>query len=202
LFATNITPDRDNDRIGITFFFHKAPIETSWDLVGGDQFFYIDQRIGKENEAWTHYCVIAQAPEEIGGVSMRARFTSFPTGKVWYDDFAIEEAELVIVSIEDFGNKGVNIATEYMLQNNYPNPFNPITHIEYYVPKAGNISLIVYNVTGQKVRTITEAQHTKGVFHALWDGRDDFGNMVSSGIYFYQLKGNDAVITKKMTFLK
>jgi len=102
--ATNVTPDRDNDRIGITFFFHKGPIETGWDLVGGDQFFYIDQRTGKENEGWTHYVVIALAPEESEGVSMRARFTSFPTGKVWYDDFSIEKLD---VQPEILANPGV-----------------------------------------------------------------------------------------------
>jgi len=202
MFASNVTPDRDNDRIGYTFFFHKAPIETNWDLVGGDQFFYIDQRTGMENQDWTQLMAIAQAPEEAAGVSVRARFTSFPTGKVWYDDFSIQEVTILLTSIEDYGRKGVNVATEYMLQNNYPNPFNPLTKIEYYVPKAGNISLVVYNVTGQKVRTLAEGQHMKGVFQAIWDGRDDFGNMLSSGMYFYQLKGTNAVITKKMTFLK
>jgi len=93
-YPTNVIPERDNNRIGICFFFHKAPIETNWDLVGGDQFFYIDQRRGHEDSEWVHYVAIAKAPEEAAGVSMRARFTSFPTGKVWWDDFSIEELDV------------------------------------------------------------------------------------------------------------
>ena len=197
-----ITPDRDNDRLGLCFFFHKAPIETNWDLVGGDQFVYFDQRPGKEKQPWTRYTVIAKAPLEAAGVSMRARFTSFPTGSVWYDDFSIQEVKLIETSIEDYGPKGVTVATEYMLKNNYPNPFNPFTHIEYYVPKADDVELVVYNVMGQKIRTLAKGFHAKGSYNVLWDGLDDFGNAVASGIYFYQLKGGNSVITKKMTFLK
>jgi hypothetical protein len=202
MFASANNPEFFNDRMGICFFFHKAPLTTNWDLVGGDQFFYIDQRTGKENQDWTKQTVLVQAPDEAAGFSMRARFNNYPTGSVWYDDFSFQEATLVPTSIEDFGRKGVKIVNEYMLQNNYPNPFNPITHIEFYVPQAGNISLDVYNVTGQKVKTLTEGFHAKGTFHALWDGRDNAGNVLSSGMYFYQLKGTNAVITKKMTFIK
>ncbi|MCP4419702.1 MAG: hypothetical protein GY805_24080, partial [Chloroflexi bacterium] len=94
MHATNITTARDNDRIGITFFFHKAPIETSWDLLSpGDLFFYVDQT--NDSTGWTHYNVITKSPPaDVGGVSMRARFTSFPTGKAWFDDFTIEELDI------------------------------------------------------------------------------------------------------------
>ncbi|MBN1407552.1 MAG: T9SS type A sorting domain-containing protein, partial [Calditrichaceae bacterium] len=202
MFGTAVTPEFINNRLGLCFFFHKAPLETNWDLVGGDQFVYLDQRTGKENQDWTKITVIAQAPEEAAGFSMRARFNNFPTGSVWYDDFAFQEATLIPTAIEEFGKHGAKIVTEYMLRNNYPNPFNPITNIEYYVPKAGSVSLVVYNVVGQKVRTLIEGHHNPGTFHAIWDGCNNAGEMLSSGVYFYQLKGTDAVITKKMTFIK
>ena len=202
MFATAATPEFFDNRMGLCFFFHKAPIETNWDLVGGDQFAYIDQRTGKENQDWTKLSVLALAPEEAAGFSMRARFNNFPTGSVWYDDFSFQEVTLIPTSIEEFGHKGVTMATEYMLKNNYPNPFNPFTHIEYYVPENGNVELVVYSITGQKIRTLMSGIHLKGNYQAMWDGTDDYGNTVASGIYFYQLKGANAAITKKMTFLK
>jgi hypothetical protein len=200
--STNVTPYFDDQRLGICFFFHKAPIETSWELTGGDQFAYIDQRTGKENEDWTRLMVLTYGPEEAAGFSVRARFNNFPMVSVWYDDFEVCELTLIPTSIEEYGKNGVSIVTEYMLRNNYPNPFNPLTHIEYSVPKAGMVELVVYNVMGQRVRTLMSGNHAQGTFSAMWDGTDNNGNVVPSGIYFYQLQGEGAVITKKMTFLK
>ena len=201
MFATAGTMEYIEDRMGICYFFHKSPLYTDFSSFD-DQFAYIDQRPGQENQDWTQLMIITQAPDEAAGFSMRARFNSFSTGSVWYDDFSFQEVTLVPTAIEDYGKKGVTIATEYMLKNNYPNPFNPITNIEYYVPKAGNISLVVYNIMGQKVRTLVQGNHNQGTFHAVWDGCNDTGKLLSSGVYFYQLKGTDAVITKKMTFIK
>jgi hypothetical protein len=201
-FATNITPDRDNDRIGITFFFHKEPLYEAWDLVGGDQFFYIDQRTGKEREDWTLYKVIAQAPEEAAGASMRARFTSFPTGSVWYDDFSIQEVSMVVTAIENPTNQLAIMPAEYELFNNYPNPFNPETIIEYKVPNTGKVKLAIYNVLGQNVKTLVDMNQPAGTYTVMWDGTDNNGSKLASGVYFYQLIGENALITKKMTLIK
>jgi len=202
-WATNVIPDRDNNRIGITFFFHKAPIETTWDLNGGDQFFYIDQRGGQEKQGWTQYNVIAQAPDtDVGGVSMRARFTSFPTGKAWYDDFSIEPVTMVITALEEPSNYTTLTPSDYQLKNNYPNPFNPETIIEYKVPKSGQVKLAIYNVLGQKVKTLVDVHQLAGLYTVMWDGNDESGNKLASGVYFYQLIGENALITKKMTLLK
>jgi len=200
--ATNVTPDRDNDRVGMTFFFHKGPIETGWDLVGGDQFFYFDQRIGKENEDWKQYNVIAMAPEEAAGVSVRARFTSFPTGKVWYDDFSVQKVNMVVSAIEPATNNLALTPSEFELGNNYPNPFNPETIFEYRVPVSGRVHIAIFNVLGQKVRTLVDQDQVAGVHHVMWDGKDNAGNRLSTGMYFYQLRGDNALITKKMTMIK
>ncbi|NOX88610.1 MAG: T9SS type A sorting domain-containing protein [Calditrichaeota bacterium] len=201
-YPTNVIPDRDNNRIGVCFFFHKSPIETSWNLVGGDQFFYIDQRRGHEDSDWTLYAAVAQAPEEAAGVSMRARYTSFPTGKTWWDDFAIQEIIPLAVSVDDPSQQLPVIATDYRLSNNYPNPFNPTTVIEYTVPKAGKVNIAVYDVLGRKVRTLVNQNLMPGTYNVVWDGTDDAGERVTTGVYFYQMHTQNAVITKKMTFIK
>ena len=200
--ATNITPDRDVNRMGINFFFHKPPIDESFDLVGGDQFFYIDQRPGKEREDWTLYKVIVQAPEETAGVSMRARFNPDVTGSVWYDDFGIQNVQILITAIEHPTNQIAIMPAEYELFNNYPNPFNPETIIEYKVPITGQVKMAIYNVLGQNVRTLVDVHQPAGTYMVMWDGKDNHGNKLSSGVYFYQLIGENALITRKMTLLK
>ncbi len=89
------------------------------------------------------------------------------------------------------------------LAQNRPNPFNPVTTIEFTVRRAGPVTLRVYNVAGQLVRTLVDDQRRPGVMHqARWNGRNDGGQQVSSGVYFYKLVAQDFVKTRKMVLLK
>ncbi len=90
------------------------------------------------------------------------------------------------------------------LMQNYPNPFNPITRIEFLVPEgaAQNVSLVIYDVTGAKVRTLVNSPMNPGRYISEWDGRNDLGNPVGSGVYFYQIRQKGFSDTKKMLLLK
>jgi hypothetical protein len=90
------------------------------------------------------------------------------------------------------------------LQQNYPNPFNPQTRITYFVPdgKAQQVSLVIYDVTGARVRTLVNGQKGAGRFVELWDGRNDHGNPVGSGVYFYRLRMPGFTQTRKLVLLK
>ncbi len=90
----------------------------------------------------------------------------------------------------------------YELSQNYPNPFNPGTTIKYKLPKSGKIKLIVYNVLGQKVATLYNGIHMLGTYSMKWNGMDDQGHAVPSGIYFYRLEAGSFTKTAKMTLLK
>jgi hypothetical protein len=200
-YPTNVVKDRVDDRIAVNFFYHATPHTTRWDLVDGDQFFYIDQR--NEATGWTHYTIISQAPSEgADGMSMRARFNPDAMGKAWYDDFNIQEVNVLVTNLERPVNRLAITPIEYELYNNYPNPFNPETIIEYRVSKTGRVHLAVFNVLGQKVRTLVDQDQFRGTHRVMWDGKDDSGNRLASGMYFYQLKGENALITKKMTLIK
>ncbi len=95
------------------------------------------------------------------------------------------------------------LPTEFSLSRNYPNPFNPTTTIEFALPKAGNVTLTVYNMLGQQVRTLVSTEMAAGNFKAMWDAQDNFGRKVSSGMYFYRLEVDNNVIgTQKMLLLK
>ncbi len=94
----------------------------------------------------------------------------------------------------------VNLVTE--LKGNYPNPFNPTTHINFSLKKAGKVELVIYNINGQKVRTLVDGEMAADNHSVKWNGRDDRGNSVSSGTYFYRLQTSETSQTRKMLMLK
>ncbi len=89
-----------------------------------------------------------------------------------------------------------------MLHQNYPNPFNPETTISFDLPKAGPANLSVYNVKGQLVKTLADGNLDFGKQSFVWNGTDNNGRNVTSGIYFYRLTANGSVETKKMMLMK
>ena len=90
----------------------------------------------------------------------------------------------------------------FVLNNNFPNPFNPTTQISYSLPTDAYVQLDIFNIRGQNVKTLVDQRQTAGVHNIVWDGRDNTGRSVSSGIYFYRIQAGDVVITKRMTLLK
>jgi hypothetical protein len=88
------------------------------------------------------------------------------------------------------------------LSQNYPNPFNPQTTIAFSLKDRGQVSLKVYNVNGELVRTLANENRAAGPHQLTWDGRNDSGQPVSSGVYFYKLVANNFAQTKKMVLLK
>jgi len=89
-----------------------------------------------------------------------------------------------------------------VLFDNYPNPFNPNTKITYVLPADSKVNLSVYNVLGQKVKTLLDEHQTAGEWSVIWDGKDSRGKRVSSGVYFYKLKADKFTQTKKMLLTK
>jgi hypothetical protein len=97
---------------------------------------------------------------------------------------------------------GTGTVASNSLSQNYPNPFNPQTTIAFSVKERGMVNLKVYNVAGQLVRTLANEQFAAGAHTKVWDGRNDSGQPVSSGVYFYKLVANNFAQTKKMVLLK
>lgn len=111
-------------------------------------------------------------------------------------------------SIGDDGQKIGAIPTQFALLPNYPNPFNPSTTLEYHLPLTSEVTLEIYNLLGQRVRTLVAGPVTAGRHQVEWDGRSDNRETVSSGIYMVRFyarpaKGNgDITFTRKMLYLK
>jgi len=88
------------------------------------------------------------------------------------------------------------------LNSNYPNPFNPTTTISFDLAKPGKVSLRIYNVRGQVVKTIAHGEYGTGKHSVVWDGRDNHNTPVASGVYFYRLETNGYTQTRKMLMMK
>lgn len=94
------------------------------------------------------------------------------------------------------------IPTEFTVSQNYPNPFNPTTNIKYGIPQDAKVSLVIYNMLGQVVKTLVDQEQEAGYYTVRWDGTNDFGSRVSSGIYIYRITAGKYTSTMKMNLLK
>ena len=90
----------------------------------------------------------------------------------------------------------------FALSQNYPNPFNPETEISYDLPNGAHVTLIIFNIVGQKVKTLADGFQDAGQKSLHWDGKNDSGNKVSSGIYFYRIQAGEYSQTRRMVLLR
>ncbi|MEJ2637046.1 MAG: FlgD immunoglobulin-like domain containing protein, partial [Calditrichia bacterium] len=104
--------------------------------------------------------------------------------------------------ITGIAENGGEIPRTFALKQNFPNPFNPTTMIEYDLPKLTHVKLIIYNSLGQEVKVLVDKHQSSGSFKVEWNGRDKYGNRLSSGFYFCRIQADGFVKTSKMLLLK
>lgn len=126
------------------------------------------------------------------------------------DDVRIYDYALSAEEIENIYDKSTHADLEtgdllpsvHWLHQNYPNPFNSRTTIRYQLKQAGHVSIRIYNALGHQVRTLVSRQTAAGVHQVLWDGRDDSGAQVASGLYFYEMTLPDFRDRRKLLILR
>ncbi|MBX7150853.1 T9SS type A sorting domain-containing protein [bacterium] len=94
------------------------------------------------------------------------------------------------------------VPKEFTLKQNYPNPFNPSTTIAFDLPQDGTLKLVVYNLLGQRVKTLYSGFQLAGSYRISWDGKNELGQQVASGVYLYRVEAGAFVKTKKMMLIK
>jgi hypothetical protein len=126
-----------------------------------------------------------------------------------FDNFCVStSASFVVPEAGDAGQVEAPIAKyeplprSYELSQNYPNPFNPTTTIKYLLPEVSNVQVTVINIMGQSVRTLIDQVQPAGEHNVIWDGRDEAGATVASGIYFYRMQAGSFIQTRKMVMMK
>jgi hypothetical protein len=96
----------------------------------------------------------------------------------------------------------VNVPTKFALYQNHPNPFNPETTIGFELPVNAPVSLEIYNMLGQKIVTLINERRPTGFQQMVWNGKDDLGRPVGSGVYFYRIKAGNFEATRKLVLLR
>lgn len=111
-------------------------------------------------------------------------------------------AKLVFFTDVEIISDGTLLPETFALSQNYPNPFNPSTRISFDTPKRAHVTLAVYNVLGQQIRTLVNQELPAGRHSVTWEGDNDSGAKVASGMYFYKLISTDFVTSRKMMLVK
>ncbi len=104
--------------------------------------------------------------------------------------------------LSDASGEGNILPLKFKLGQNFPNPFNPSTKISYDLPQKSDVEIAVYNIIGQKVRVLVNRSQPAGQYEVIWDGLDEQGQMVATGVYLYQIKAGNLTQTKKMVLMK
>jgi hypothetical protein len=190
--------------LGFTWTWHTKLFADAggWNEFSSGEYRFV---LNKTEQDWTQYQVIIEVPDNsVTAVSVRPRAFHLWTGISYYDDFSSNAVEAVVTSVESDKPRPVSgiMPIEYSLEQNYPNPFNPSTTIDYSLPVTGAVRLEIFNALGQKVRTLVNEVQNVGKWTVRWNGRDDFGANVASGVYFYRLTTPTVVLTQKMLLLK
>ena len=122
-----------------------------------------------------------------------------------------ENAEVSVTAEGNINENGVaflgeiaarEIPTEFELGSNYPNPFNPTTTFTYSLPETGKVMIQIFDITGRRVRLLVNEEKDAGIYKVQWDGRNDAGHQVASGMYLYQIRSGSFVDAKKMMLVK
>jgi flagellar hook assembly protein FlgD len=108
----------------------------------------------------------------------------------------------VVSEDEERGEMGEGRVASYELEQNYPNPFNPSTTIKFALPEAGEVRLAIYNMSGQLVRTLYAGEMPAGRFEVEWNGTNESGERVASGVYVYVLKAGEFTAQRKLVLMK
>ncbi|UCD63506.1 MAG: T9SS type A sorting domain-containing protein [Candidatus Zixiibacteriota bacterium] len=180
--------------------YHSVELDSPHELTTGEDF-YVAVKFTNNSHAWPIPADVT-GPNEMGTTYISSDGSTWTDlGAAWGDDVAIRARTSVDlpVSVADTPEP---TPYAYSLSHNYPNPFNPATRISYSLERRSQVQLVVYNILGQRVATLVDEVMPAGQHTVSWNGTDDSGNMLGSGVYFYRFKAGDFTDTKKMVLLK
>ena len=121
--------------------------------------------------------------------------------KVAINQYLTVIEDTTLVSVKDVENDNL-LPTKYSLNQNYPNPFNPTTKIKYQIPRSSHVSLKIFNLLGEEIRTLVDRNQLAGRYYALWDGKNNSGEKVASGLYICQMKAKDFIAQIRVLLIR
>ncbi|MBW6516293.1 MAG: T9SS type A sorting domain-containing protein [Candidatus Cloacimonetes bacterium] len=171
---------------------------------------YVTKALDLDFEDWSEPAPIKQTETDVSESDISAiivlPINGVPKSAVaWAEHWSVDDIDIYFdgewreeTSVDDIET----ITNATILRGNYPNPFNPDTNIEFYLAEAGVVSINIYNIKGQKVKTLINDMLHVGEHRIVWNGENDNGQIVSSGIYFYNMTTQNYSETKKMILMK
>ncbi|MCB2230547.1 DUF4397 domain-containing protein [bacterium] len=192
LYSSDVTVDGNVVAAGSTIeaFTSDGKLVGSFDVLRNGSFGFMPV-YGKSSEAEVGVETGQSFYLEIDGARINETFTWTGNG---------DRIEISALTSQSAGSN--TVPDSYELAQNYPNPFNPSTVISFSMPSAGHAKIEVYNVLGHRVTTLFDGQAGSGTTEVVWNGRNERGETVSSGVYFYRLTTDSYTDTKKMMLLK
>jgi hypothetical protein len=185
------------NRVASSREYFIAPIDACYELVGLIRMHW--RGLSGGDAVWREIgCFFSRLQENAKVLEVRLHVYARFTGTIYWDDVSIS----VIGSLTSAGGSKTEMPVSYELGDNYPNPFNPSTKIQVGIPEAGNATLVIYNTLGQTVRTVMDEYRAAGRFEVTWDGKDDTGRTVGTGVYLYRLVSGQTSLVKKMILVK
>jgi len=146
-----------------------------------------------DNEVWLYEVVNGghEWPGAYGNMDINA------SEEIW-NFFTLVVEDSSNIHIENEGQH----PTAFALLQNYPNPFNPTTTLRYDIPENSHVTITIYDMLGRQVKTLINQTQDAGFISVIWDATNDFGKLVSAGVYLYQIQAGEFVQTRKMVLLK
>ena len=130
----------------------------------------------------------------------------FPFETIYTESERIDLMEKILsffdLSSTTLAEQSVPKPAEFILYDNYPNPFNPGTNMRYQLPGEAKVELKIFNLLGEQIRNLVQEHKAAGEYQIYWDGRDESGQSVASGVYVYQIKAGTYIHSKKMTLIR
>ncbi len=123
-------------------------------------------------------------------------------GQETFGDYEVHAQGYVRTPVTAVTDDGLALPERFSLAQNYPNPFNPSTIIAFSLPEPAEVTLTIYNMNGQLVRTLVSSSKSAGDHTVVWDGRDPGGTKAASGLYLYQLRAREFLATRKLLLMK
>jgi hypothetical protein len=186
--------------IGLTPIFHSGYLPNDgYDQIGSSIDYVFTLPDTAHSFDWTQYWVDITVPNDplAKNISVRCHPYSRMVGTIYFDDL-----EVKLVGTTGVKEPGNIIPANFYVYQNYPNPFNPSTVIRYNIPQSANVSIKIYNMLGQEIKTLFAGNQNLGVHSVIWNGDTNFGTKAASGTYIFMVKYNNQFQVKKMILLK
>ncbi|NOX67513.1 MAG: T9SS type A sorting domain-containing protein, partial [Chlorobi bacterium] len=147
---------------------------------------------------WTQYYIDIAVPNDAEAKTLAVRLHAYArlTGTLYFDDLKVEVIGITDVNSDD------QLPDQFLVFQNYPNPFNPSTTISYTLPRTSMVSVKIYDILGREVISLISEVQNRGVYDVVWNGENNFGKKVGSGIYFYRVETDKFAQVMKMILLK